>query len=410
MLDQVIQKNCKLMRSFHSTLIVFALLAATTQLLAQQRVTFVTSATGNANLSTWTEAGDNLTGLAAADSICVAQATSGGLANPENFVAWMSDDTDDAYCRVHGLTGKRNANCGETELPVAAGPWIRSDGLPARASIDNAVDIYMPNLTDESGNPIAIDQLAWSAATTTGAAYGDNCENWTDENAGLAVRLPLQMNTWNANGAVDCNSTDLHLLCVETGQGDALEFPDTLGNIAFHTNADGTGNFSTWNEADPDTIGIEAADSICNNEAMSEGLPWPGRYKAWLSDGSTDARDRFESDGPWNRPDGLEVAETKADLIDGVLDTAIVQAENGNYRAFAGVWTGTNADGTRSTDHCNSWASEATTGLIGQSQHSNGDWTERTTQSCDMASNRLYCLSDVDLNIVFEDGFETEEN
>ena len=37
---------------------------------AQTRVAFVTSATGTANLSTWDEAADGLTGLAAADSIC----------------------------------------------------------------------------------------------------------------------------------------------------------------------------------------------------------------------------------------------------------------------------------------------------------------------------------------------------
>ncbi|HEX7318727.1 MAG TPA: hypothetical protein VF399_00005, partial [bacterium] len=51
-------------------------------------------------------------------------------------------DTDDAYCRVHNLTGKKSANCGQPALPASAGPWVRMDGFPFGGPIDN---ILSPN-------------------------------------------------------------------------------------------------------------------------------------------------------------------------------------------------------------------------------------------------------------------------
>ena len=79
-------------------------------------VTFVTSVTGKGDLECWPDAG-MATGLAAGDAICQARATAAGLANPSNFVAWISDMNDDAYCRVHNFSGTKAANCGQLELP-----------------------------------------------------------------------------------------------------------------------------------------------------------------------------------------------------------------------------------------------------------------------------------------------------
>ena len=76
-----------------------------------ERLAFHTSTTGNADLSSWAEvAGTGLTGLEAADAICNARAAAAGIDG--TFAAWMSDDDDDAYCRVNGLTGKKSTNCG----------------------------------------------------------------------------------------------------------------------------------------------------------------------------------------------------------------------------------------------------------------------------------------------------------
>ena len=64
---------------------------------------FVTSVAGSGELSSWDDAG-TLTGVAAGDAICQARATAAALPNPATYRAWLSDDTDDAYCRLHGLS------------------------------------------------------------------------------------------------------------------------------------------------------------------------------------------------------------------------------------------------------------------------------------------------------------------
>jgi len=105
---------------------------------------FVTSVSGNGNISTWADAGGK-TGLAAADAVCQARANAAGL--PGIFKAWLSDGNDDAYCRVHNLTGKISANCGQSSLPASAGPWVRMDGFPFGARIDQLLNgtVYSPN-------------------------------------------------------------------------------------------------------------------------------------------------------------------------------------------------------------------------------------------------------------------------
>lgn len=65
--------------------------------------------------------------VATADAAC--QAASGS----SDTVAWFSDETDDALCRLLGLSGKVNEDCGEDTLPVAEGPWVRSDGYVVAA-------------------------------------------------------------------------------------------------------------------------------------------------------------------------------------------------------------------------------------------------------------------------------------
>ena len=64
---------------------------------------FITSTTGKANLSTWPDA-HGMTGLAAGDEICRTRAAATGIADATSYVAFLSDETNDAYCRLHGLT------------------------------------------------------------------------------------------------------------------------------------------------------------------------------------------------------------------------------------------------------------------------------------------------------------------
>src|SRR5690606_10801402 len=77
-------------------------------------------------------------------------------ANSEQVVAWFSDESDDALCRLAGLGGKVTDNCGQDTLPVVEGPWVRADG-------------YLVGETSEDllGGLSAPITLGWDGAFTT---------------------------------------------------------------------------------------------------------------------------------------------------------------------------------------------------------------------------------------------------
>jgi len=83
---------------------------------------FITSTSGNGNLAGWADAGGQ-SGLRAADAVCAARANAAGIAG--SFVAWMSDDNNDAVCRAAGLGGTTGNHCGQTAAPNA-GPPLRT--------------------------------------------------------------------------------------------------------------------------------------------------------------------------------------------------------------------------------------------------------------------------------------------
>ena len=87
---------------------------------------FVTSVFGSTNLSTWPQA-QGQTGLAAGDAICQTLAHDGaGLPTWQDFRAWLSTSTEDAYCRVAGFDGLKVDDCGEapdSPTPAHGSGW-----------------------------------------------------------------------------------------------------------------------------------------------------------------------------------------------------------------------------------------------------------------------------------------------
>ena len=389
----------------------------------EPRVIFISSETGNGILSSWPSAG-GMSGLAAADNVCQTLASNAGLSNSANFIAWLSDSSDDAYCRLHGFGGKRSANCGQGSLPESAGPWNRTDGTPFGGAIPelldfNPLDQYTPLRFDETGTEVGISLVAFTATNTDGSLQQDTCSDWTSDTADGSVRIRFGNSYstgwgWTNSGTTNCSaiSNAKRLVCIERLPGPAITLPeDVVANIAFVTSVAGNGDLSGWADADPGTSGIEAGDSICNNLAAQEGLPFQGKYKAWLSDDTTNAIDRFETDGPWKRLDEFQFAANKADLTDGKLFTSINQEDDQGRTNSVGVWTGTLSDGTADVNNCNNWAADSVvTGKRGISNSSIGSWTEGFgSVDCSFASNRLYCFSDADLDVNFEDGFESSD-
>jgi hypothetical protein len=142
---------------------------------------------------------------------------------------------------------------------------------------------------------------------------------------------------------------------------------------------------------------MAAGDAICQARASAAGLANAANFKAWLSDSTTNAIDRLTSDGPWVRPDGVKVADNKADLTDGALFTAISQDETGIYFGNRAIWTGTEDTGIKTTDECNDWTdgTNVFNGSFGTSSFAGNDWSGNSNfLSCDSTFVRLYCFED----------------
>ena len=165
------------------------------------------------------------TGLAAGDAICQARATAAGLANPSNFVAWISDMNDDAYCRIHNFSDTRSANCGQLELPVAAGPWVRTDGFPFGETIDQLLGlggvVYSALQFDEFGNPVPEFSRSFTATNFNGdLIVSDNlteCGQWILDTQVLVTQGASEATTgsWTNTGSSLCSNL-AHLICMET--------------------------------------------------------------------------------------------------------------------------------------------------------------------------------------------------
>ena len=151
-----------------------------------------------------------------------------------------------------------------------------------------------------------------------------------------------------------------------------------------------------------DLGGLAGADAICQQSA--EGAELPGTdWTAWLSDGTTNAVDRIP-DGQYRLLNGTVVANSKADLTDGMLEAPINLNEYGQAQAVF-VWSATNLDGTGTGNTCNDWTDNSSEqggcpdpgdpncGSVGSTSATNGEWTKLNAApfQCSAQYN-LYCF------------------
>ena len=366
-----------------------------------ERLAFYTSTTGPGDLSSWTEvSGSGLSGLEAADAICNTRAAAAGLDG--TFVAWLSDQSHDAYCRVHGMSGKKSANCGQGTLPAEAGPWFRTDGTPFSGRIDQLTDSYVqysPMRYDEFGIRSSLNLGFWTGTDSFGAWSMDNCSDWSDSTS-TVLNVFLGTNHgvgggWTAGNMTQNCSSPNNLLCLELGTNNTSPDPQAAGKTVFTTSVNGSGNLGSWPEAGGNT-GLAAGDAICRSLAATAGLSNAGSFRAWLSDSGSNAVGRLNSDGPWVRVDGMMVAESKSALVNSWLLTAINVDENGDYDEGDPNWTGTLSTGNKSIYHCSDWTSSSGSDLAfyGYSGRADGSgWSTFNTIPCSI-NLPFYCFED----------------
>jgi cysteine-rich repeat protein len=144
---------------------------------------------------------------------------------------------------------------------------------------------------------------------------------------------------------------------------------------------------------------LKLADALCGNLADDQGWPEALQYRAWLSDSTTDARDRFERGrGRLVMVNGLVLAASWSALLAGELETAFEVTEK-SETYHGRVWTGTRPDGTAvpGAEHCDDWSSDSflKTGHYGYSDRTTPEWTLSTSDDNPSGCNSdyaLYCL------------------
>jgi hypothetical protein len=164
--------------------------------------------------------------------------------------------------------------------------------------------------------------------------------------------------------------------------------------IVFVTSTTHTGNLG----------GLAGADQIC--QALADQAQLGGTFKAWLSDSTTNARDRLtRAKVPYMRTDNVQVAVDFTDLTDGGLAAPLLVDERGLplTATTRTVWTATRTDGTRCPLvvnnpllSCNDWAPSTGHAPIGNAGRPDATWTQvgtecDGTQSC-AQTGRLYCF------------------
>lgn len=141
--------------------------------------------------------------------------------------------------------------------------------------------------------------------------------------------------------------------------------------------------------------GLTGADQKCMTAAQAALVS--GTWKAWLSDGSTDAISRIADVGPWYRlspsKEKVKLFNNKTNLTTLPFDDVGIN-EDGAYFSAA-VWTGTVVGGTRSTVHCSNWTSalSTATGQDGDNNSSDANWTQAALfgNECNLTKS-IYCI------------------
>ena len=81
--------------------------------------------------------------------------------------------------------------------------------------------------------------------------------------------------------------------------------------------------------------GLDAADTYCRAAANAAGLT--GTYRAWLSDGTSNAIDRITVDGPWYTTRGEVAWGSKFDLPGAPLSPLLSESGGDVLGAGASV-------------------------------------------------------------------------
>lgn len=261
-------------------------------------------------------------GLDAADTFCAEQAERYGLAG--TYVAWLSTSTVAARDRLAGSRG-----------------WVRADGRPFVASIDDLVAgrmYYPPNVFPDGARAISVATATGTQPDGTPAPR--TCGDWTSNAAELAHVGGVSgatTDTWTSAGSLTSCEDPQRLYCFGVGLDVDVTPAPTPGRLVFVS--------SPWIPGG----GLADADAHCNADAMNAGRT--GEFIAYLGTQAGSARTRLSDGAPWVRLDGIPIADTTEAALAGKLEATRNVMLDGRHISGE-VWR----------DGCRDWMSTGTEG------------------------------------------------
>jgi cysteine-rich repeat protein len=269
------------------------------------------------------------------------------------------------------------------------------------------------------GNPVEGTSAAMEAETTTmsstSAATGEQTSTSGDPGPATMTTSASEPATSTSTGATSPDTGEEQTTSGSTGTnpatcGDGIVGPDEECDDGATADGDGCSAlckkelrrvFVTSAVFTGDLGGPAGADAKC--QAAAESAAAPGMFRAWLStDVASPANDFVQSEVPYVRLDGVQVAANWQDLVDGTLEAPISVSELGGLPAPSthacipadalGAWTGTSAAGVSlMTGTCDNWSSttgDATLGRVGDPSMA---WSSFCPTPCSSQA-ALYCV------------------
>lgn len=302
-------------------------------------------------------------GLAGADALCKQQASDADL--PGAYIAWLSTSSIDARNRI-----------------VRASGWVRPDGLPVAATVDDLVGgrmLYPIDIaadgTRQSGRAV------WTGTATNGRSRDGSCGDWSDDSSGtttvgLAGAGPV---AWTQNGDAGCSRAGV-IYCFGVDRAAEIEAPTAAGRTMFVSTGTLLGS-----------AGVAAFDATCASEAAAAGLS--GNYLALVGRPVLAASGRFDLGGmPWFRPDGVQIVSSAVALAESSTVAPIAVTAGGAY-ITARVWTGSSSFGEADTNHCDEWTDPAATATLGIAERTGRSASAGATDGCS-TQHPVYCAEE----------------
>lgn len=277
-------------------------------------------------------------GLAAADALCTEVADGRQLNG--TWRAFLSTGTVTAPNRM-----------------IGAGPWFNlADGgvvFANRAAMTLGLISTGGVISIDDGGVTTGSRLFWSGTSSTGAASGAHCQNWSVSTGTgtIGATVPNSV-TWNDSQEACANLR--RLLCMEQDVAPLRLSPrPTSPRRLFLTSLQVNANLG----------GAAGADSLCTNVANARGIS--GQWVALLSGISTERPvDRASSEGPFTSLDGGVLFVNRAALSSGFARSLGITTEQGLAPASTTFWSGSAERGAPGLN-CANWTALSGSGLVG---------------------------------------------